>query len=340
MILAEPAPAKLNLTLTIVGRRPDGYHRLDSLFVFVACADRLSYAPATDLELAVEGPFAEGLGGSDNLVVKAAALLAAEAGLRPAGRLLLQKHVPVAAGVGGGSADAAAALRLLNRAWDLDWPEDRLTDLAGRLGADIPACVSSRPVIARETGEALTPAPDLPPCGVLLVNPRVPTPTPAVFKRYRDLNPAITPPSIRRCQSASTISPRSSRRSRRAATTCCRPRSTSARRSGKRSRHCRPCHASPMSAFPAAARPASRFSRRRPTRKRRGNVLQARTTGGAGRVAGLTEPTPPDASRPGEELDGAPHHMPPEISIATPPPTKATARVIAETDVMTGTPRM
>ena len=194
MILAEPAPAKLNLTLTIVGRRPDGYHRLDSLFVFIGCADRLSYAPATDLEFAVEGPFSEGLGGSDNLVVKAAGLLAAEAGLRPAGWLLLEKRVPVAAGVGGGSADAAAALRLLNRAWDLDWPEDRLTDLAGRLGADIPACVSSRPVIARETGEDLTPAPDMPPCGVLLVNPRVPTPTPAVFKRYRDLNPAITPP--------------------------------------------------------------------------------------------------------------------------------------------------
>ncbi len=191
MNLAEPAPAKLNLTLTIVGRRPDGYHRLDSLFVFVGCSDTLSCALATDFGFAVEGPFSEGLGGTDNLVVRAAELLAAEAGLRPSGRLVLEKHVPVAAGVGGGSADAAAALRLLNRAWHLDWAEERLTELAGRLGADIPACVASRPVIARETGDELSRAPDMPPCGVLLVNPRVPTPTPAVFKRFRDLNPTI-----------------------------------------------------------------------------------------------------------------------------------------------------
>ncbi len=119
MLLSEPAPAKLNLTLSIVGRRPDGYHRLDSLFVFVGCVDRLSYAPAADFGLAVEGPFSEGLGGPDNLVAKAAALLAAEAGLKPSGQLRLEKNVPVAAGVGGGSADAAAALRLLNRAWGL-----------------------------------------------------------------------------------------------------------------------------------------------------------------------------------------------------------------------------
>jgi 4-diphosphocytidyl-2-C-methyl-D-erythritol kinase len=191
MILSEAAPAKLNLFLNIVGRRDDGYHRLDSLFVFVGCADRLSFAADEDLVFEVAGPFAEGLDGQDNLVVKAARLLAAEAGLRPSGRLTLRKHMPVAAGVGGGSADAAATLRLLNRAWGLDWPEGRLVDLAGRLGADIPACVASRPVLARETGEALSPAPALPPCGILLVNPRLPTPTPAVFRLFRELNPII-----------------------------------------------------------------------------------------------------------------------------------------------------
>ncbi len=193
MIAAEAAPAKLNLFLNIVGRRDDGYHLLDSLFVFVACADSLTFAPEAGLSLGIDGPFAAGLAGEDNLVTRAARLLAAEAGIAPVGRLTLTKNLPVAAGVGGGSADAAAALRLLNRAWNLDWPLRRLTPLAAQLGADIPACVASRPVIARATGEDLSQGPALPPCGILLVNPRVPTPTPAVFRRFRELNPTIRP---------------------------------------------------------------------------------------------------------------------------------------------------
>ena len=241
MTLSEAAPAKLNLFLTIVGRRDDGYHRLDSLFAFVGCADRLTFEPAEDFSFGINGDFAAGLAGDDNLVVKAAHLLAAEAGLSPSGRLMLDKRVPVAAGVGGGSADAAAALRLLNRAWGLHWPPERLLPLAARLGADVPACVASRPVVARETGEDLSPAPAMPPCGILLVNPRVPTPTPAVFGRFRQLNPVIAPqthpllpPSFRR------PSARSSPQSPRVATTCGTPRSTSRPRSPRCWQPCKP----------------------------------------------------------------------------------------------------
>ncbi len=193
MTAAEAAPAKLNLFLNIVGRREDGYHLLDSLFAFVACVDHLMFEPANELSLQIEGPFAAGLDHEDNLVVSAARALAAEAGIAPHGRLVLEKQIPIAAGVGGGSADAAAALRLLNRAWRLSWPLERLMPLAARLGADVPACLPCQPVIARGIGDALTPAPALPPCGILLVNPRLPTPTPAVFRLFRELNPVIAP---------------------------------------------------------------------------------------------------------------------------------------------------
>src|SRR5882757_5336950 len=118
---AELAPAKVNLFLNVTGRRGDGYHLLDSLVVFARIADRIVYAPADTLTLAITGPFAPSLSSEpDNLVLRAARLLAKEAGRAPTGALTLEKHIPVASGIGGGSADAAATLRLLRRAWGVE----------------------------------------------------------------------------------------------------------------------------------------------------------------------------------------------------------------------------
>lgn len=178
--LRESAPAKLNLYLHVVGRRADGYHELDSLAAFVEAGDVLTAVAADDLSLAIDGPFAAGLSaGADNLVMKAAAALRDRRGAA----LTLTKNLPVASGIGGGSADAAAALRLLRRLWRLDLAEDRLAALGLTLGADVPVCLRSRPTVMRGIGEVLSAAPDLPPAGILLVNPRIPLATPDVFRR-------------------------------------------------------------------------------------------------------------------------------------------------------------
>ena len=189
---AGPAPvelrlrarAKVNLYLQVTGKRPDGYHELDSLMVFPDVGDELSLERATELSLEVDGPFAAALEaeGPDNLVLRAARALGALAGGGQGARLRLTKNLPVAAGIGGGSADAAAALRGLVRLWGLEVPEARLQALALELGADVPPCLESRPVFARGIGEILTPAPSLPPFWMVLVNPGVPVQTPAVFK--------------------------------------------------------------------------------------------------------------------------------------------------------------
>jgi 4-diphosphocytidyl-2-C-methyl-D-erythritol kinase len=188
---AEPAPAKINLHLHVLGRRPDGYHLLDSLVAFAGAglpggADRLRWQPGGPLALRVEGPEAAGLADEpDNLVLRAARLLAAEAGLVPHGLLVLEKCLPVASGIGGGSADAAAALRLLNRVWGTGLDQARLAGLAARLGADVPVCLAGRAARMGGIGEVLTPAPALPPAGLLLANPRIPLATPAVFRARR-----------------------------------------------------------------------------------------------------------------------------------------------------------
>ena len=185
MIRVE-APAKLNLYLHVTGRRADGYHELDSLVTFVALADTLEIAPADSLALTVNGPFADALDGGDNLATRAAAALAETLG-RPADvRITLHKRVPVAAGLGGGSADAAAVLRGLARLWRLG-PEhaNDLREIALGLGADVPVCLDSRAAYMGGIGEALSAPPPLPPCGVLLVNPGVPVPTRAVFAARR-----------------------------------------------------------------------------------------------------------------------------------------------------------
>lgn len=178
----EDAPAKLNLYLHVLGRRADGYHELDSLFAFADIADHLVAMPAPGLELVVDGPFATALEGeADNLVLRAARTLATAAGVTAGARLHLTKNLPVAAGLGGGSADAAAALRALVRLWGLDFGAERLRALALPLGADIPACLFARPCFVGGIGEKIEPAPSLPALGVVLVNPRRPLPTGRVF---------------------------------------------------------------------------------------------------------------------------------------------------------------
>ena len=179
----EFAPAKINLHLHVVGRRDDGYHLLDSLAVFAGVGDRLSVSPSDELSLRLTGAFAAGLEAeADNLVLRAARALGELAGVRPTGALVLEKNLPVASGIGGGSADAAATLRLLCRAWRIAPAAADLMRIGQRLGADVPVCIASRPAIMTGIGEILTPAPGLPPAGLVLLNPGVAISTPAVFR--------------------------------------------------------------------------------------------------------------------------------------------------------------
>ena len=180
---AETAPAKVNLFLHVTGKRDDGYHLLDSLVVFAEAADQIRFTHSETLAFAVTGPFAASLAAEpDNLVLRAARMLAAESGLRPAGTLTLDKRLPVASGVGGGSADAAATLRLLCRVWRLNPLDQAVARIASRLGSDVPVCLYSQPMRMRGVGDKLTHAPSLPPCGLVLVNPGVPLATAAVFR--------------------------------------------------------------------------------------------------------------------------------------------------------------
>jgi len=195
--MTEPAPAKVNLFLHVTGRRADGYHLLDSLVVFGPAADSLRAAPADELSLALAGPFGARLEAEpDNLVLRAARALAAAAGIEPRAALRLEKRLPVASGIGGGSADAAAALRLLDRLWGLDLGMGRLREIGAGLGADVPVCVEARPARMGGVGEVLSPAPVLPECGLLLVNPGVALATPAVFQaRSGDFSPPAALPA-------------------------------------------------------------------------------------------------------------------------------------------------
>lgn len=194
---SEPAPAKVNLHLHVTGRRADGYHLLDSLVVFGPGGDRLAAAPAAALSLAVEGRFGAGLATEpDNLVLRAARALAAAAGIAPGAALTLTKSLPVASGIGGGSADAAAALRLLDRLWGLQFGPARLAEIGARLGADVPVCLGARPAVMQGIGEVLRPAPRLPDCGLLLVNPGLALATPPVFRaRTGPFRPAAELPA-------------------------------------------------------------------------------------------------------------------------------------------------
>jgi 4-diphosphocytidyl-2-C-methyl-D-erythritol kinase len=184
--LVESAPAKVNLTLRVLGRRADGYHDIESLVAFADLADRLALTPGDALTLTVDGPSAAQSGAeADNLVLKAARALGARVPDLRAGAFCLQKNLPVAAGLGGGSADAAAALRLLARANRLGPDDPRLHDAARATGADVPVCLDPRPRLMRGIGDLLSAPLPLPQLSALLVNPGVTLPTKMVFAGWR-----------------------------------------------------------------------------------------------------------------------------------------------------------
>jgi len=179
------APAKVNLFLHVAPPAPNGMHPVCSLMVFADVGDTIRLDPAPSLSFAVTGPFAGPAGtGDDNLVLRAARALAEATGRPAAAHLTLDKQLPVAAGLGGGSSDAGAALRLLAPTFGLADDDDLLTQVATRLGADGAACLYGCPVIGEGRGEVLSPAPGLPNLHAVLVNPGVPSSTPAVYRAY------------------------------------------------------------------------------------------------------------------------------------------------------------
>jgi 4-diphosphocytidyl-2-C-methyl-D-erythritol kinase len=192
------AAAKVNLFLHVGAPTPDGYHPICSLMVFADIGDRLSLRHAEATTLSVDGPFGHGLGADDdNLVMKATRAMAAEAGI-PAFQLAwrLEKNLPVASGLGGGSSDAAAAIRLLHDELEQELDGARLYAIAAWLGSDIAPCLAMRPVLAEGRGQRLSPAPGLPPLDAVLVRPPVPVSTPAVYRRLDELGRFgdVTPP--------------------------------------------------------------------------------------------------------------------------------------------------
>ena len=181
----EHAPAKVNLTLRVIGRRRDGYHTIESLVVFATIGDRLDLRPGNKLGLTTRGRFAAAAGASaDNLVLRAARALGAQVRGLKSGRFTLTKNLPVAAGLGGGSADAAAALRLLARANGLALTDPRLMKVARQLGADVPVCLESHARLMRGIGEVLSRPRQLPRLAAVLVNPGVALATGKVFARF------------------------------------------------------------------------------------------------------------------------------------------------------------
>jgi 4-diphosphocytidyl-2-C-methyl-D-erythritol kinase len=180
--LIENGHAKVNLTLRVVGRRMDGYHDLESVVAFADCADRLSLTPGPELRLKTSGPLAQACGeASDNLVLKAAQLLGERVPSLRLGAFHLEKVLPVAAGIGGGSADGAAALRLLARANGLAVDDGRLIEAAKMVSADVPVCLVSRACVMTGIGETLLPL-VLPKMPCVMVNPRVAVATKDVFE--------------------------------------------------------------------------------------------------------------------------------------------------------------
>src|SRR6478735_11873281 len=190
---AEKAPAKVNLTLRVIGRRADGYHEIESLVAFAGVGDALTFTPGSAVALSVGGPTAAAAGEiADNLVLKAARALAERVERLKLGRFTLSKRLPVAAGLGGGSADAAAALRLLARANDLAPDDPRLMQAARATGADVPVCLDPRPRFMRGIGDVLSDPLDLPRLFAVLLNPGVAVSTREVFAAL-NLPPAAPP---------------------------------------------------------------------------------------------------------------------------------------------------
>jgi len=188
------APAKVNLYLQVTGRRADGYHLLDSLVAFAGVGDTIDVRPADGLRLSVTGPFASAVPtGPENLVLRAARALAASAGVGARAHIRLIKRLPVAAGIGGGSADAAAALKALMALWRVNPTAEGLHELALTLGADVPVCLAGHPASVGGIGEDIKEAPRLPACWMVLANPGVELSTPSVFKRREGPFSVATP---------------------------------------------------------------------------------------------------------------------------------------------------
>lgn len=180
--IEEVARAKVNLALHVLGRRSDGYHLLDSIVAFADLCDRLTFTEAAENSLIVSGPHAEGLRGAGNLILKAQEAMALSFGrLIPALEVRLEKNIPLASGLGGGSADAAATLRALCRLAHLDPSSRAVKNIALSLGADVPVCLSSKPSRVRGIGELVEPMPDLPPFSVVLANAALAVSTAEVF---------------------------------------------------------------------------------------------------------------------------------------------------------------
>lgn len=189
------APAKINLTLHVTGRRPDGYHLLDSLVVFADLGDVLRVAPAETVSLRVTGPMADGVPtGPENLVLRAAELMGVAAEIE------LEKHLPAAAGIGGGSSDAAATLRALAELTGRPLPAE-----AARLGADVPVCLAARPARMRGIGEQVSPVSGVPDLAAVLVNPGAAVSTPEVFARLERREDPPMPDPLPRWETAAEL---------------------------------------------------------------------------------------------------------------------------------------
>ncbi len=193
-VITVRAPAKLNLYLHIVGRRADGYHLLESLVTFADLADEITISTSDHLSLTISGEFAEAAGaGEGNLVLKAARLLQKKTDTQQGAALALSKNIPVGAGLGGGSADAAATLLGLNDFWRLQVPEKTLQHWAKELGADVAMCLASTPAIARGIGDELITVRPLPEVHMVLVHPRVPLLTADVYAAYARSSHPVRP---------------------------------------------------------------------------------------------------------------------------------------------------
>lgn len=179
------APAKVNLYLHVVGKRPDGYHLLDSLFVFADYGDKISVEKDDHLSLTVLN--SDLSCGEDNIIIKAARKLAVFLGIEPTVKIVLEKNLPIASGIGGGSTDAAATLLALIQLWNVQISRENLLKIALELGADVPSCIEKIPVQVAGIGEVLTPAPQLPKLAMILMNPNKPVSTPQIFKSRKPI---------------------------------------------------------------------------------------------------------------------------------------------------------
>lgn len=195
MASTEFAHAKINLNLHVTGKDSRGYHLIDSLVAFADIGDELHFEHQNSDSFEINGPYGHALNANDNLVLKAKSLFELETGRRVTGQITLTKNLPVASGIGGGSSDAAAMLRLLARETGFS---DRITlhKIAQQIGADVPVCLEAKPCRMQGIGEKITPLSNLSGCAVLLINPGKSCPTKAVFERFRMDHASLEIPSL------------------------------------------------------------------------------------------------------------------------------------------------